>query len=309
MMGVTSSFDRDYCQKLMEAAVYEGKQAKWLPKWWYLLREIPGSLKWLMKFKTAGASAALEPVYANAPASSDLIPPEVKALFVQLSDEMNSFIRWTMLGEVYGERYRHIVAWVEDCRDDVDLVVSLGSGRGSPELVGLHRRQKAGRPMPKLLLVDSSKKALERARRYARVLGLAPELVETEVRRVVGYDYKCPSGARRVMVGSWGLSGNYFPDESLRCLMFGMKLSANVTSFSTDFVDPRLADALHNAIGWPVAVNDDDAVDFTKVKPRDLDYIKRIIDYTDWNCISTITPIARGQMNILEMARGLDPIE
>lgn len=295
------------CKDLLNAAVAWGKQAKWWqPKWLFMLR-IPGALKWLLTFKTAGSAAALEPVYAFAKASADLIPQDIKDTFVQLTPQMNTLIRHTVFGEVYGERFCYIENFVENLPDDVDLLASLGSGRALPELIGLQRRQKAGKPMPKLLLVDASKKCIEGAHLYGRMLGIAPELITSEVCRITS-DYRVSTAPRNVVVGSWGLAGNYFPTETLRLFILSLAMQPNVAMLSTDFVSPVLCDMLHNAIGWPVAVTPSDAKGFVKVKPRDLHSINRLCSRS-WRRTYKVDSIAREQMHLLTMTMTRDYAE
>ncbi|MCL2754900.1 MAG: hypothetical protein FWD35_04185, partial [Oscillospiraceae bacterium] len=155
-----------YNRGLMDKAVESGRKTK-LPKWFYLARRIRGGLVWLSMFKIYGTSRALEPVYAHAFLTRDLIPDEVKGLFKTVSDDIVDFIQYTEFGEAGGARFAHHVNAVRNCPDDVDTIVSLGAGSSLAETVGLWHRRNDGLPLPKIHLVDWDMVGLARAKTFA----------------------------------------------------------------------------------------------------------------------------------------------
>ncbi|MCL2085515.1 hypothetical protein FWH09_01115 [Candidatus Saccharibacteria bacterium] len=279
---------------LIEAAARQ--QNVRLP-WMYLALRIWGAIVWFVMFKVLGSWIALEPVYASADESRDLIPEAIKSKVVWISEQVANFARFTVFGEVYGGRFAYVVGAVENCARGISTIISLGSGSGLAEVIGLYRRRQMGVSLPKLILIDSSVKALGRAAMFASILGVS-DYVECQ-RQFVGQDYKIPTDASKVMVISCGLAGNYFSADALRKLMDSLTSQENVVDIRVDFVASFLACLLKSAVGWGVMP---DAEEGVGVYPRDEENIREFFADSE-NFSNEVESIDGGGIKFLKVAR------
>jgi hypothetical protein len=277
----------------MAAAVENGRTTK-LPKWSYLAKRIKGGLVWLSMFKLYGTSRALEPVYKEAFESGELLPDEIICKFKKVSSDVANFIRYTEFGEAGGARFAHHVKAVRDCPDDIDTIVSLGSGSALAEMVGLWHRKQAGVALPKVVLVDSDLVGLNRAKMFAKTLGIDEHI--TYERAMVGPSYHLPKNAGRIFVISVGLIGNYFTRAQLQEILQYLETQKNVVKMLIDFVDLVLAEKMMYAVGWPVATS---TVPWG-VRPRG---VSKIREYLVDGFEHSIVELADGKVRYLEMER------
>jgi hypothetical protein len=282
-----------YNRKLMDGAVENGRRTK-LPKWTYLAKRIRGGLVWLSMFKLYGTSRALEPVYAEADESRELLPQEIICKFKKVSSDVANFIRYTEFGLAGGARFSHHVKAVRDCPEHIDTIVSLGAGSSLAEMVGVWSRKQAGLSIPNIVLVDSDPVGLKRAKMFAKTLGIK-EYVTFELARV-GPAYYLPKNAGNVFVISVGLIGNYFTRAQLREILDYLESQRNVVKMCIDFVDLVLAEKMKYAVGWPVATKDNP----WGVRPRGL---KKIEEYIVDGFEHRIVELAEGKVRFLEMDR------
>jgi hypothetical protein len=282
-----------YNRKLMDGAVENGRTTK-LPKWTYLAKRIKGGMVWLSMFKMYGTSRALEPVYAEAEESRELLPDEIICKFKKVSSDVANFIRYTEFGLAGGARFSHHVKAVRDCPGHISTIVSLGAGSSLAEMVGLWHRKQAGLALPKIVLVDSDPIGLKRAKMFAKTLGLC-EQVSFE-RAMVGPSYHLPKNAGNIFVISVGLIGNYFTRAQLQEILAYLQNQKNVVKLLIDFVDLGLAEKMKYAVGWPVATKDDP----WGVRPRG---VKKIKEYFVDGFEHKIVELAEGKVRYLEMDR------
>lgn len=285
----------EYYRELMDRAVVRGKTTQ-LPKWLFLVLHLRGALKWLLTFKLFGASLALEPVYGCAEASSGKVPEGVRENIIKLSRPMEEFIRYTDIGRTYGERFRQVMEKVRDCDDSVSSIVSLMSGSGMAEIVGLWLRKISRRHMPVIILVDSNRKSLGRAMRFAEELGVSDYITCREDRAEC---FTIPSTGR-IIVMSIGGFGNYCSKEYLRSILEEVCKNEAVSSVCMDFVLPQLVEErLQYAIGWPIANSDDNFRGVHAYSPEDIEALFAVIPGFSGN-VKNIVP---NLMSLLELSR------
>ncbi|MCL2632928.1 MAG: hypothetical protein FWD34_00255 [Oscillospiraceae bacterium] len=284
-----------YNRALMQAAVENGRKTK-LPKWMYLGGKINGGMAWLLMFKMYGTSRALEPVYRVADKSKALLPIQITRKFKKISDDVVDFVRYTEFGVAGGDRFSYAVKAVRDCPDNIDTIISLGSGSALSEIVGLWHRKQAGLPCPKVILVDFDKKGLKRAKMFAETLEVTEYITFERMKVSPTHDLPPVEDAGNVFVISVGLLGNYFTDTVLKEILAHLSSHDYVKKICIDFVDFFLAERMMCATGWPVAMSDDQ----WGVFPRDKAHVEKF--FVD-GYKNEIIELSDGWVRFLEMTR------
>jgi hypothetical protein len=299
MKGAKVVVNKQKSNDLMERAVIAGQRGGKLPI--FLMKNLKGFTWWLLRLKALGSSRALEPIYAAAEASGNLIPDILKSKIVRIRDEAKDFIRYNDFGESYGSRFKSVVDIITSCQTD-KTIISLGSGSALPEITALSLMVKRNSSVPKLILVDFCKKGLKRARRFAKLCGVEKYLVCTE--QAVSSDYKVPSLIKGdVVIISSGLAGNYFPERDVIELIAGLIADDRVVKICLDFIDPSLTERLKAAFCWPIAKDDDDLLG---VHPRSQADVERYLNESGANNYPhKINCLAWGKIWFLEIDKNL----
>jgi len=246
-------------------------------------------------FKFQGASLALEPVYAVADDSKDLIPAELEEKIVWMGDEVASFAQHTDFGKAYGARFAYVVNSIICCSSKIAAIVSLGSGSGLAEISGLWHRKNLGSSLPFVYLIESNRKNLKRAKLFASTLGVGEHI--STIEDFITRDYILPTNQNGVMAISCGLAGNYFTESQLVGLITTLLANKRIDEIHIDFIDPYLTERLKFAIGWPVAENDTQI----GVRPRDVSDINRLMSEIEFSNIMAIETLAEGRIHFLKI--------